>query len=316
MATDAEDIFAQYPPASWTVGGQTWVFPVQRITGEVANRLVKRERPYRDGHKVDDTGSKGDEWTFECHFDNTLLGSAYDQNGAPLYPDVLNAIAASFHVHECGDLVVPTEGRVRARAETLSRVEASDVRDGAVVTLKFTADNEDSVDAAALKPPSVHASAVYLLTATVFSAEESGAWDGGSLAALNGLVNELVGIANTPDAMAGELADRARIVRHNVEKLQRTFSQKNAEGRDLLLDPAHSRLQRQLLRLAGLAASAEGEAARRRRQITTRRFGADMSLAGIAGMLGQSFDELLMLNQGHVEDPGLVLAGTPVRIYV
>ena len=41
-----------------------------------------------------------------------------------------------------------------------------------------------------------------------------------------------------------------------------------------------------------------------------------MSLVAIAAQTGQDFDELMMLNQGRIEDPGLIVAGTVVRIYV
>ena len=227
MATDAQNIFGQYPPASWAVGGgRALVFPVNRITEERSNRLMKRARPYRDGNKIDDIGAQGKEWTLECHFDDSIVEPGLLSNEMPLYPDVLNALAASFEVHECGDLVVPTIGRVRARAASLTRIEESDMRDGATVTLRFSEDTEDAVNAAALKPPSVHASILQLMSTTQFDAKASGAWKGGSMSDLNGLVNELQGIANAPDTMAGEVADRARIVRHDVQALVRTFSRR------------------------------------------------------------------------------------------
>jgi len=102
--------FEQYSVASWTVNNRTLAFPAKVINDNGGNRIVQRERPFRDGAKLDDTGSRATVWAFEVLFENSIEESGLEINAMPLYPDVINAIIESFKTHETGDLVVPTVG--------------------------------------------------------------------------------------------------------------------------------------------------------------------------------------------------------------
>ena len=155
QAVPRDPVFEQYPSASWSVGTQVaLVFPVTEITEEGGNRIVLRERPYRDGAKVDDIGSKAKSWSLKAIFENTI-NEGLIQNGQPLYPGVLNELIRSFDQHETGDLIVPTVGKVRARAQSYVRTERNDERDYATVEFKFVQDNEDAIDATSFTLPTV-----------------------------------------------------------------------------------------------------------------------------------------------------------------
>ena len=54
VVAPADEIFEKMPAAQFTVAGLTLGFPVLRIQQSGGNRIVKRERPYRDGAKLDD----------------------------------------------------------------------------------------------------------------------------------------------------------------------------------------------------------------------------------------------------------------------
>jgi hypothetical protein len=54
---DPTAIFEQYPVASFAVRGDPIYFAVESIEEDGGNRIVRRRRPYRDGAKLDDTGS-------------------------------------------------------------------------------------------------------------------------------------------------------------------------------------------------------------------------------------------------------------------
>ncbi|HZL96151.1 MAG TPA: DNA circularization N-terminal domain-containing protein, partial [Vicinamibacterales bacterium] len=106
-----DEIFPRYPPASWQVPGRALItFLVEDIQEDGGNRLVAHERPYRDGAKHDDTGSRAKRWAITSPSYNDHTEEGVEQNQ---YPAVLNALIDSFDVHETGTLTLPTRGAVR-----------------------------------------------------------------------------------------------------------------------------------------------------------------------------------------------------------
>src|SRR5689334_5238078 len=103
-------IFENYPPCSWTVQGDTIVFPVADIEEDGGNRIVRRRRPYRNGAKLDDTGSNEKVWRVTVVLENSIEEDGLDPN-RPLYPFVANALVSSFDLHDTGDLVLSTRGK-------------------------------------------------------------------------------------------------------------------------------------------------------------------------------------------------------------
>lgn len=290
-------IFEQYPVASWKVGSlPALMFPVVKISESGGNRIVKRERPYRDGAKLDDTGSNAKQWSITVHFDNGIEEEGLDSTKL-LYPNILNEMIASFDIHETGDLVVPTRGRVRARAETYQRDETESERDEAVVTFTFCEDNEDNVGNQQFEQQNINASANRLTEVTVFSAQSEGVWST-SLSDLNEFAGELEGLANYPGDTVANIDSQCSIVIGAANRVGRAFTRESEENRNMLNDPEMSLTQRKLEETKDMAARARAEAYAGRPRLTPFYVAGDTTLFDIAAATGQAFEDLNELNPG------------------
>jgi prophage DNA circulation protein len=304
-------VFEQYPVASWKVGSLPALkFPVSKISESGSNRLVKRDRPYRDGTKLDDTGSNAKQWNITVVFDNGIIEEGLD-GSKPLYPDVLNELIASFDIHETGDLVVPTRGRVRVRAETYQRDETESERDEAVVVFAFLEDNEDNVGANAFEPMSIHASANRLTEQTVFSATSEGSW-GTSLADLNEFAGELEGLANYPGDTVANIDSQVSIVIGAANRVGRAFTRESEENRNMLNDPQMSLTQRKLEETKDMAARARAEAYKGRPRLVPYFVTGDTDLFSIAALLDSAAEDIIELNRSI--DPFYVTKGTTINV--
>lgn len=309
-----DEVFTQYPSASWTVAGTTYVFPVEGVSETGGNRLVNRERPYRDGAKVDDVGASPVCWSLSCKFSNTVQEGNSD--GAPLYPTVLNNILRSFAKHETGDLVVPTIGKVRARAKSYSRDEKNEERDCAVVKLEFVQDNEDRVDASSFTLPTVRASAKTLAAAATFSAESDGSFDA-TLADLNTFADQLEAIATYPSDTLQDIDSQAGIVVGAVSRVLNAFTSKSnnpkTKARAMMSDPDSSITQRRLVALQDTAGRARAELRASEPPFVRAIFEVPLTIFDVAAMIGQDAGKLIALNPAL--DPLNIPANTVVRVY-
>lgn len=303
-------IFEKYPAASWKVGSSAQLyFPVCKCTEEGENRLVERERPYRDGAKLDDTGSKARRWNVEVLFDNTLNEEGLSLNGKALYPDVLNDLIRSFDEHEAGDLVLPPIGKVRARAKKYTRSEEPETFDAARVTFTFIEDNEDTIGARNVELPGVKGSAKVLAEQTTFSADADAVHDF-NISQVNALASELEGAINAPGEAVAELDQKVGAVVSAVNRVVTAFVEA-IPGRGQLNDPDSSATQRKLVALQDTASRSRSQA---RRVRTTRILAEeDTSLYEIANRRKQSAEGVIGLNSNL--DPTYVEAGTLVRVY-
>lgn len=309
------EVFPQYPPGSWKVGSKKEiVFPIETISESGGNRIVARERPYRDGAKLDDVGSSPKCWRFDCTFNNTLKEG--NSEGLPLYPDVLNELIRSFDEHETGDLVVPTVGKVRARAKSYTRAESYEQRDSAKVTFEFEHDNEDKVDATAFNLPTVRATVVLQAAATTFSAESDASFDA-TLADLNEFAAGLEAIASFPSDVLGDLDTQAGIVAAAADRVAKAFTSKSnnpkEKARSMLSDPDGSVTQRKLLQLQDTAWRARAELRDNSPPVVRQVFETAFTIFDVAARLGQDASKLIELNPGL--DPLFIPAGTVVRVF-
>jgi prophage DNA circulation protein len=307
-------VFEQYEVASFRPdGGQKIAFPVKSIRESGGNRLVERERPYRDGAKVDDTGSKARRWDMSTSFFNSIEEPGLEANGEVLYPNVLNLLLEEIMVvHATGDLVVPTRGSVRARAESYDRLETADERDGATVTLVFIEDNEDNVDARSLGMPTVNATAIRLANVTQFSAEQVGAWHS-SFQDLVHFAAQLEGLANAPREYVREMHDKARMAQAAHNRVVNAFKSNTVAGRGIFLDPAGNRTERNLVKLMDRIGRSLNMPRGGKPGTVAVVFEHDQSIASIAAMLGLDYEDLLYDNP-QLPNPGHVPKGTPVNI--
>jgi len=304
-------VFEQYPIASWKVGSLPELkFPVLSISETGGNRIVQRERPYRDGAKLDDTGSKAKGWQLTVLFDNGIEEEGLDPS-TPLYPTILNELIASFDIHETGDLVVPTRGRVRCRAETYQRDETEGERDEARVVFTFTADNEDNVGAQQFEQMTINASAVRLAEQTTFSATSEGMWST-SLEDLNEFASELEGIANFPGDTVSNIDSQCGIVVGAANRVGRAFTRENEKNRNLMNDPELSMTQRKLEETKDMASRARAEAYKGRPRMVPFFVEGDTDLFSIAASVGQSSIDLMEINPG--QDAFTVRKGTVIKV--
>lgn len=308
-----DGIFEQYPPCQFTLAGLTLAFPVVRIQEEGGNRIVERERPYRDGAKLDDTGSRAKRWRIDAIFNNSLLEKDIGSinGGLPLYPDVLNFLIANFDIHETGDLVVSTIGKVRARIESYSRTEDMSERDQAVVSFVFCEDNEDSVDFRSITAPTGAGNAARLAASTELDTQSFGSWSD-SLLELQESLLELEELVNGDTALDIEAA--ALRIEGAARRSVRTFSEAGRPGRNLFLDPANSRGNRKLTKASDLAARERARARRALPQQMIIVFRENTNIFRVAALLGQDVGDLITINPDI--DPGFIPAGTFVRIFV
>lgn len=314
---DIDDTFKDLPVASFSVGGQKYGFPVQGIRQSGGNRLVQRERPYRDGAKLDDTGSRPRIWTMTGIFNNDVQynepGLA-EVNGSTtrLYPDILNYLIDLFDIHETGDLVVPTIGKVRARAESYDRAEEVEPRSTAEVTFTFVEDNEDDVNFRTLATPTAQANAKRLAETTTFDAQSAGDWDQ-ALADIDTFMNELEDLANSPGDVAGDIKAKHRQVVGAHKKAIRIGSNALVPGRSQLLGTEGNRTERKLQRESAMAARTTNEARRGRPRIITLVVHRDTSLFAVAATAQQDFEELVEINP--TLDPLFIPAGSHVKVF-
>lgn len=306
--------FEQYPPAQFTVAGFTLSFPVLRITESGGNRIVERERPYRDGAKLDDVGSTAKRWTLEALFENTILEKDQSalNNGEALYPTVLNQLLVNFDIHETGDLVVPTIGTQRVRAESYVRTESADERDQATVTFVFVADNEDGVDFRSISAPTASANARRLANDNELDTQSVGAWDG-SLQDLDTATRELEDLVNGPGEVAQDVDATALRIQGNARRAKNTFSEAGKPGRDLFLDPQNSRGPRDLVKQQDMAAREANKSRRGRPQLLIVVFREPTDIFSVAAFVGQDPADLLAVNPDI--DPFFIPALTGVKLF-
>jgi hypothetical protein len=309
----APEIFPQYQIASWAVGVYPVMkFPVMSISESGGNRLVERERPYRDGAKFDDTGSKAKRFTVKVCFNNTI--SEPDLPGdVALYPEVLLLMLDSFDQHMTGDLTLPTRGKLRARAESYTRDEAAEARDEAAVSFTFVQDNEDNIGAASFEEQTINANARRLAATTEFSAQSEGMWDT-SLADLREFGSELEGIANYPGNTVRDVDSQSAIVMSTCRRTERGFSKANRDNESLLRDPELSQTQRKLDQNRDMAGRARNDARAGRPAMTTIVASGPTDLFTIAAQEGQDVGDLMDINPAI--DATNIAAGTVIRIFV
>jgi len=312
------DVFEKYPPGQWraAAGEPVLAFPVISIEEGGGNRIVERERAYRDGSKLDDTGSKAKRWMLHAKFENTIDEPSLSAvNGStPLYPDVLNALIDSFdRFHEQpGDLSVPTRGWVRARLEAYKRIEDPGEQDCADLQMTFVEDNEDSVDARAFTAPTANASARRLSGETTFDQQSDGIWGDDSVS-LEEFAADLESWANAPGDAAQEVDRTSARVVGAANRILFAFSRPGGDGRDTLNDPEGSNTARKLHATKEIASSSGGSPDRGQPQVVSVVFERPQSLVTIAALLGRSFEDLLAANP-QLDDPLYIPARTPVRV--
>lgn len=314
-ADEPTPVFEQYPAASWSLGSgrRTFYFPIEDILEDGANRIVRRRRPYRNGAKLDDTGSNEKVWTIQVCFDNSIDEPGMLNQGQALYPSVLNDLIDSFDVHDTGDLVLPTRGPVRVRAETYKRHENFGERDSAMVTFTFVQDNEDAVDATSFRNPTVRATIRQNVDETTFGMEGLGGFSQ-MLADLEDAATNLQDAIAAPGEAIQDVDQKAARVARIATNVENQFLVSAQLGRDLLTDPDAWATLRQLRILRDKTSRAVTEKSSPIAPVVTAIFSTARSIYDIAAQLGQDPTDLSAINS-KIDDLLFIPAGTVVNIF-
>jgi prophage DNA circulation protein len=288
-------------------------FPITDFTQTGGNRIVLHERPFRDGARLDDTGSKPRAWSFTAHFSNRIQEPGVS-SAIPLYPQILRQLIRSFDEHETGDLILPPVGKVRARAGDYTWNETPDDDDAATLTLTFTEDNEDALDRAVLNLPGVTATIFKLAEQTTFTAQKNGSWND-DLVSLTEVCAEIEGLMLAPGRGVADLGAVIRAHRRALQGLGETTATVLGQE-DRLSEPRASDTHRQVRTMMDREAQAEEERTQSRPR--TKAFLIDVertSIFEVAARFDQDAEELLDLNGARIEDPFLLVRGDVIRIF-
>jgi prophage DNA circulation protein len=310
MATEFEEATI----ARWRVSNVIYKFPVESITDDGGNRIVVRERPYRDGAKLDDTGAKPKSFNVVVRFENTIEEPGLEQQvETPLFPTLMQAMLNSFAEHKTGDLTLPILGAFRCRADSYSRTMSFEQRDCAVVSFRWVEDNEDNVEAQSFAKTSARATSRRIAEETTFDSEGLGSLSD-SIADLEDFADDLEGAINAPGEFVEDVRTKSKRVQKAVKSINDTFGVVNQEGRDLLLKPQNSKAARQLSTLADTSARAEEEKTRGRPTRVTTSYPTQRSIFDIAVELDQDVVVLINMNQTRIENLLAIPAGTNVYV--
>jgi hypothetical protein len=314
-------IFEQFVLCTWEVTGFSVALPVSRIEEEGGNRLVERERPNRDGAKIDDTGSKAKRWVLTLDY---LNGSAEPGFPEDAYPDLVNTLMQACDVHECGDLTLPHIGKRRCRAHSYRRVEASEDRDFAGVSITFVEDNEDGTTASSFQSPSARSVCRTLTQETTLDCDDAGIDTGVSLSeALSDIAGDVETVMNAPGDFVGQIETVGLQFQGAASRIEdagsnavTTFSppSSDAEQPAPLDDPGNSRALRGLRRLQDLGRRAAAERLSAMPRVVVLTFAVERSLLDVAAELGQDVGKLIALNSS-LENLLAIAPRTPVRVF-
>jgi hypothetical protein len=309
-ASSAEtDIWLGLGPASFQLdGGFLHQFTAQVLSEGGSNRIAKRDRPFRDGAKLDFVGNNSDEWTIDCIYNNDVTepGAEFDR-----WPSSLEDLIADLKTGDTGTLNLPWKRGLRVKGLDWQRVaNANENRSGETLRVKFQEDNEDSLDRQAFDLVTVKATLPSTVEAAQFDAESEG-MDLFAFEDITQLAADIVGLLNRPGEVSAALLHAGNRMIRAVDTIANAFST-GEPGRDQLNTPAGAGLNRQLLEMRELGARAVGEG--RPRPTRTMRFDKPRDIWSIATEVRQGPRDLMTINE-QIEDFAYIPPGTPVRVF-
>lgn len=307
----APTIQSRYPVASFEVGGNRVAWPLATDQMAGGNRIVEHERPYREGAKLDNTGTKARRWVLQTLYNNTIdePGVAEINGGAALYPDVLQRTIWLLTQRETGALIVPIDGKVRARPIEWQRVHVIEEVDAAVLTITFVEDNEDRIDAASFSRPSVSGSLTKLAAGLQLFAESDGVWSA-DLLSIQELCAELEGLMRSPEEYADAIDAQVGSIRRSLSRLKRATEDRtrSLSVKSVFLAPP-LRVLREISRVGDVVGFANEQKKKKDKPKAWVEVLEETTIWKLAAKLGQPADELLKINGERIEDPFLILPG-------
>lgn len=302
----------QTAACSFTANGIRVTFAIQDDKLRKRNRLVRHERPYRPGAKLDSTGPEARVWNIKAIFNNSLEEPGLDQN-VQQYPDNLNALMDLVDVQATGDFVHPIDGKARARLESGDRTVIHDEEDTAYVELCIIEDNEESVDKLSFQRPSIKGSFKRIAEQTVFTAKQEGLWSE-DLVSLREFASDIEGLLTFPGEYADAVVAQMRGAQRALKSVLMTARQQRNDNLQRL-NETPLRTITSVLRMLDIVGYALEE--HNAGQPRTMPFFVkdDTTIYAIAADKKQDPEELMELNAQRIDDPFHVQRGTTIRIY-
>jgi hypothetical protein len=291
-------------------GFVTHNFTAQQVAENGANRIAPRNRPFRQGAKLDFVGSKADTYVLDCMW-HPDVDEPDLNDGEARWPDAVQSFIDDLKTGATGTLNLPWKRGIRVKATEWSRVESAvEHRGGAIVRVTFVEDNEDSLDRQAVELVSVKATIGRQVEAAQFDMESEG-MDLFAIADVVALAEDVVGLLNFPGDVAGALFTAGAALRRACKITLDAFSSGD-DGRDQMNDPQGSSARRKLLELLELGARAVSEGRPRPTRVMT--FQRVRDIWSIATEIDQKARDLMTINE-QIEDFAFIPAATPVRVF-
>jgi prophage DNA circulation protein len=313
------DTWEDLPPASFQVGNLPEIkFPAVAVGEDGGNRLVRRERPFQEGAKLDGTGTKADEFSIDAlfHVDGTEHEVDVAGDGITLWPDRLELLIEALKVSqgETGTLHLPWKRNLRVRAETWSRrANSNDNRGGETLQIKFIADNEDFVNRASVEKFSIKGSVALQVERAFFDLESQGSWLP-AFEDITELASELAGLIALPGEKLQNILLHARRLGNGVQTVMDALTTAQ-DGFGDLAQPGGAIAMGNLGAVLEISAGASDEARSSLPATRIVKFQVTRDLFSIAAELGQDGFKLLGIN-GELETPDSIAPGTAVRVFV
>jgi len=286
------------------------VFPMLSLDIDGSLRMPRRARPYRDGAKLDSTGTEPEEFKVEAIFHANVTEPG--DSGPPMWPDRLNQLIAQFKLGYTGTLHLPWMRNIRCKAERWSRRANSEShRGGETLSVTFVEDNEENLEDS-VEYSTVRATAQQQVLELVVDAEAIAVWDG-TFEDLTQFAADLEGVLNAPGEFLEDVIHKAKRVANACRRIMAAIATK-VPGRDQGEDPASARVMARLLALADAAAQAQAEAEAQLPATIEVRYQTDRDIYDIATERGQSARDLIAINS-EIEDISYIPAGTPVKVF-
>lgn len=310
-------------PASFEIDGESdrVTFAVEAVNWDMENRIAERERVYRDGARLDGTGTKADRFSIVAKVFNGIREKGVARNGYPGDRDKLIKLLKR-SVTQTGTLKLPTWPPIRCKALRCTTTENVQKTDFAHLNIIWVEDNEETQLEATFTEPNARSAAVALADQIVEGMAFLGAWDEG-VAELKALAVELESLALFANERGDDLIQAARSINTTVADVQTSFLPTRTElqvdsfvigdsPQSLLSDPSASATLEALMALSEMAskaiASVPGKARPRSIEYKTA-----MNVFDISLQVGASVEEIVELNPSLI-DPFAIPANTTILL--
>lgn len=305
---------SQRPAISWQPdGGDAITFTAVSIQESFENRTVKRERPYREGAKLDDTGRGPMTWSVRTDMFDGIVEEGVPSNQ---FTEIEPKLFLACQTGKTGFLTLPTRGIVRAKVQSWRRGDDTSERDVAQVDIVWIEDNEDDVDFYAFDEFSARSTAQSFANLTVADLGALGISDTNTQQ-LQDAAKKLEEAAQSPGVNLQEVEAQARKLSALCAKIEGYYAGGPPSADSIAnmagVPDAYSAI-RNLRNLRDTAQRAIYEQVSSKPKVKTVKFARGMSAVEVALETSNTFEDVLALNK-NLLDLFFIAPQTPIRVY-